>query len=98
MSTHSRVARRSFGTACVITLVAALFLSAGPRAADRPPVIGPNAAISAGHPLSTAAGFEVLVKGGNAFDAGVASLLVAGVVEQDFFSLGGEGLVLVYPQ
>jgi len=82
----------------MITFVVALFLSAGPRAADRPPVIGRNAAISAGHPLSTAAGFEVLLKGGNAFDAGVASLLVAGVVEQDFFSLGGEGLVLVYPQ
>src|SRR5712692_1415966 len=98
MSAHSRAGRRSFGGACMITFVVALFLSAGPRAADHPPVIGRNAAISAGHPLSTAAGFEVLLKGGNAFDAGVASLLVAGVVEQDFFSLGGEGLVLVYPQ
>jgi gamma-glutamyltranspeptidase / glutathione hydrolase len=98
MLAHSRAGRRSFGGACVITLVVALFFSVGPRAADRPPVIGRNAAISAGHPLSTAAGFEVLLKGGNAFDAGVASLLVAGVVEQDFFSLGGEGLVLVYPQ
>ena len=38
------------------------------------------------------------MKGGNAFDAGVAALLVGGVVEQDLYSLGGEGLVLVYPQ
>ena len=69
-----------------------------PRAADRPTVAGPNGAVSAGHPLTTAAAFEVLLKGGNAFDAGVAAMLVGGVVEQDLYSLGGEGLVLVYPQ
>ncbi|HTH03822.1 MAG TPA: gamma-glutamyltransferase family protein [Vicinamibacterales bacterium] len=69
-----------------------------PRAADRPTVAGPNGAVSAGHPLTSAAAFEVLLKGGNAFDAGVAAMLVGGVVEQDLYSLGGEGLVLVYPQ
>src|ERR687891_803589 len=67
-------------------------------AADRPPVAGRNAGVSAGHPLTTAAAFEILTKGGNAFDAGVAALLVGGVVEQDLYSLGGEGLVLVYPR
>ncbi len=67
-------------------------------AADRPPVNGRNAGVSAGHPLTTAAAFETLIKGGNAFDAGVAALLVGGVVEQDLYSLGGEALVLVYPQ
>src|SRR5207302_1046410 len=45
-----------------------------------------------------AAGFEILTKGGNAFDAGVAAMLVGGVVEQDLYSLGGEGLVLVFPR
>src|SRR6266446_1142248 len=68
------------------------------RAAERPPVMGRNAGVSAGHPLTTAAAFEVLLKGGNAFDAGVAALLAGGVVEQDFYSLGGEALVLVYPR
>jgi gamma-glutamyltranspeptidase/glutathione hydrolase len=67
-------------------------------AAERPPVAGRNAGVSAGHPLTTAAAFEVLLRGGNAFDAGVAALLVGGVVEQDFYSLGGEALVLVYPR
>ena len=38
------------------------------------------------------------MKGGNAFDAGVAAMLVGGVVEQDLYSLGGEGLALVYPR
>lgn len=76
------------GTTPVVTLSAAL----------RPPVSGRSAGVSAGHPLTTAAAFDVLVRGGNAFDAGVAALLVGGVVEQDLYGLGGEALVLVYPQ
>ena len=60
--------------------------------------MGPHAGVSAGHPLTTAAASEILLKGGNAFDAGVAAMLVGGVVEQDLYSLGGEGLILVYPQ
>jgi gamma-glutamyltranspeptidase/glutathione hydrolase len=82
----------------VIATVCAYVAAASMRAADRPPVAGRNAGVSAGHPLTTAAAFEVLTKGGNAFDAGVAALLVGGVVEQDLYSLGGEALVLVYPR
>ncbi len=63
----------------------------------RPAVMGPSGGVSTGHPLTTAAAFGVLLKGGNAFDAGVASLLAGGVLEQDLYSLGGEALVLVYP-
>src|SRR5499425_1113842 len=68
------------------------------NAAERPPLMGHNAGVSAGHPLTTAAAFEILIRGGNAFDAGVAALLAGGVVEQDLYSLGGEALVLVYPR
>ena len=86
----------------VVAALTATFVVVGPianpRAADRPTVAGRNGAVSAGHPLTSAAAFEVLLKGGNAFDAGVAAMLVGGVVEQDLYSLGGEGLVLVYPQ
>lgn len=60
--------------------------------------MGPSGAVSTGHPLTTAAAFATLVRGGNAFDAGVTSLLVGGVLEQDLYSLGGEALVLVYPE
>jgi gamma-glutamyltranspeptidase/glutathione hydrolase len=63
----------------------------------RPPVIGRNAGVSTGHPLTTAAAMEILQQGGNAFDAGVAALLVGGVVEQDLYGIGGEALILVYP-
>jgi gamma-glutamyltranspeptidase/glutathione hydrolase len=83
--------------ALLVLTVSALWCPAA-RAAERPLVMGPNAGISAGHPLTTAAAFEILVRGGNAFDAGVAALLVGGVVEQDLYSLGGEALVLVYPK
>src|SRR5215475_10938801 len=88
--TTSRIAAAGF--------VLCLLIVCGTRAAERPPVMGHNAAVSAGHPLTTAAAFEILTKGGNAFDAGVAALLAGGVVEQDLYSLGGEGLVLVYPR
>jgi gamma-glutamyltranspeptidase/glutathione hydrolase len=64
----------------------------------RPPVLGRNAGVAAGHPLTSAAALEVLMDGGNAFDAGVAAMIVGGVVEQDLYGLGGEGLVLVYPR
>src|ERR671925_619864 len=67
-------------------------------AALRPMVAGPSGGVSTGHPLTTAAAFAILLKGGNAFDAGVASLLAGGVLEQDLYSLGGEALVLVYPK
>ena len=64
----------------------------------RPAVMGPSGGVSTGHPLTTAVAFGILLKGGNAFDAGVASLLAGGVLEQDLYSLGGEALVLVYPK
>ena len=79
-------------------LLAAVLIVATPNASDRPAVMGRQGAVSAGHPLTTAAAFEVLLNGGNAFDAGVAAMLVGGVVEQDLYSLGGEGLALVYPR
>ncbi len=82
----------------VVFVALATVLSSSSLAAERPLVAGRNAAVSAGHPLTTAAAVEILQQGGNAFDAGVAALLVGGVIEQDLYGLGGEGLVLVYPR
>src|SRR3954464_15636707 len=73
-----------------ITLVPSLVFGWQCAAAQRPPVMGPNAGVSAGDPLTTAAAVEILQAGGNAFDAGVAALMVGGVIEQDLYSLGGE--------
>ena len=81
-----------------VQVLAGVVIGTSVASAGRPLVAGRNAAVSAGHPLTTAAAVEILQRGGNAFDAGVAALLVGGVVEQDLYGLGGEGLVLVYPK
>ena len=94
-----------FGTALLVTLMTGAGAGQVPiqdrqpaGSALRPMVSGPNGGVSTGHPLTTAAAFSILLKGGNAFDAGVASLIAGGVLEQDLYSLGGEALVLVYPK
>src|SRR2546422_4470286 len=71
---------------------------ASDRPTQRPLVGGRNGGASAGHPLTTAAAFVILLNGGQAFDAGVAAMLVGGVVQQGLYSLGGEGLLLGYPR
>jgi gamma-glutamyltranspeptidase/glutathione hydrolase len=94
-----------FASAVVVTLFNAAGAGQVPiqdrqpvGSALRPAVMGPTGGVSTGHPLTTAAAFGILLKGGNAFDAGVASLIAGGVLEQDLYSLGGEALVLVYPK
>src|SRR5258708_12328785 len=41
----------------------------------RPAVMGPSGGVSAGHPLTAAVPFSIPLKGGNPFDAALASLL-----------------------
>jgi gamma-glutamyltranspeptidase/glutathione hydrolase len=94
----SRIALLAALAAACTAFTPLAFGTAPAFAADRPPVMGPNAAVSAGDPLVTAAAIEILNAGGNAFDAGVAALMVGGIIEQDLYSLGGEALVLVYPR
>src|SRR3954463_6258099 len=96
--THTNRCSAANLVAAALMAVVGTVLSFSAAAAERPLVMGPNAGVSAGHPLTTAAALEVVMRGGNAFDAGVAALLVGGVVEQDLYSLGGEALVLVYPR
>lgn len=61
----------------------------------RPLVMGKRAVVAAGHPLVAEAGLRILHKGGNAIDAGVASVFAAAVVEMDGFGVGGECPILI---
>jgi gamma-glutamyltranspeptidase/glutathione hydrolase len=53
-------------------------------------------AVAAGHPLTAAAGAEILTEGGNAVDACVAAGLASWVVESPLTGPGGGGFMLVH--
>lgn len=60
-----------------------------------PAVRGMHYMVAAGNNLEVAAGIRILAKGGNAVDAGVATVLAAAITENDHFGLGGEMPLLV---
>ena len=62
----------------------------------RPVAMGVNGMVSAAHPLASTAGLRVLMDGGNAFDAAVATAAVLNVVEPYMSGMGGIGVGLAY--
>ncbi|MBZ5591500.1 MAG: gamma-glutamyltransferase family protein [Acidobacteriia bacterium] len=81
----------------VAALLVALPLSAQVRHTMFPPVRGTHEMVGAANNLEVEAGFRILTQGGNAIDAGVATVLAAAVTEQSRFGLGGEIPILVKP-
>ena len=72
--------------------VAAASVSAG----TRPVIMGTRGVVVSGHHQASAAGLDMLRKGGNAADAGVATVFAQAVVEFDRFGIGGEVPILIY--
>jgi len=60
-----------------------------------PPVRGTHEMVAAANNFEVEAGYRILTQGGNAVDAGVASVLAASVTELSRFGLGGEMPLLV---
>ncbi|MDT7542992.1 MAG: gamma-glutamyltranspeptidase / glutathione hydrolase [Acidobacteriota bacterium] len=90
---------RKFARAFVLPLLSVLLISASlPTASSdtfRPVVRGRRGVVAGGQPLSVEAGMRILQRGGNATDAGVATILAASVIEFSHFSFGGEVPILI---
>jgi gamma-glutamyltranspeptidase len=55
-----------------------------------------RAVVTSGNPLASAAGAEILAKGGNIVDAAIAVDFALGVTEPDASSVGGDGMALLF--
>jgi gamma-glutamyltranspeptidase / glutathione hydrolase len=62
----------------------------------RSPVYGRNGIVGTSQPLATAAGLEILAKGGNAADAAVAAGAALNVTEPTSTGIGGDMFALYY--
>jgi len=62
----------------------------------RPAVAGLNGLVTSGHPIASSAGLQMLVKGGNAFDAAAAVGAMAALGEPEMNGIGGNGFMTMY--
>ena len=81
---------------CFISFIlfASLLFSTASGAEEKGQFAG---AVSSAAPEATAAGVEILEKGGNAIDAAIAVSLALGVSEPAGSGIGGQTVMLVYP-
>jgi gamma-glutamyltranspeptidase/glutathione hydrolase len=62
----------------------------------RPAVAGLNGLVTSGHPIASSAGLQILLKGGNAFDAAAAVGSMAALGEPEMNGIGGNGFMTIY--
>jgi len=67
-----------------------------PRETMRPEILGTHGIVAAGRHYSVDAGMQILRQGGNAIDAGVATVFAASVVEISHFGFGGESPAIIF--
>ena len=64
--------------------------------AHRQTVMGRNGVVTSGHPLASQAGIRVLLAGGNAIDAAIATAAALGVTELQSSGVGGDGFIMLF--
>ena len=79
----------------IVVLAGVWLLPALSAATMKPLIAGKRGVVAAGHPLVAEAGLRILEKGGNAVDAGVATVFAASVVEMNGFGAGAECPILI---
>src|SRR5919198_1507974 len=62
----------------------------------RPEILGTHGIVAAGRHYSVSAGVRIMQQGGNAIDAGVATVFAAAVCEISHFGFGGEAPTMIY--
>ena len=62
----------------------------------RPVVMGTHGLVTSGHYLASRIGLDILERGGNAIDAGVAVGFALSVLEPHLYGIGGEVPILLY--
>jgi gamma-glutamyltranspeptidase / glutathione hydrolase len=62
----------------------------------RPAVAARSGLVTTGHPIASSAGLQMLIKGGNAFDAAAAVGAMAALGEPEMNGIGGNGFMTVY--
>ena len=66
------------------------------RLQTRPAVAGLHGLVAAGHPIASSAGLQILLRGGNAFDAAVAVGTTIALGEPEMNGIGGNGFVTLF--
>ena len=66
------------------------------RVQTRPAVAGLHGLVTTGHPIASSAGLQILLEGGNAFDAAVASGVMIALGEPEMNGIGGNGFMTLF--